>query len=216
VTPRQTRTDSDEAATKKLLRFGTDRPQCAVCRSTDWRALCNMRAKGKVKSTVVCRSCLAKRRSPVASASGRKAKALKAAGYDKPACVVCNDPTLRIIDLDHLSGAANSTLVEPLCASHHAIKSFMAESGPMAALRLRDPARSALALQAAFELGLGAILGMFAVWDGMHEETARCIFLGAGSAALFAWAAWNLTADAHFEGLLGPGYDRAISAQVPR
>ena len=86
----------------------------------------------------------------------------------------------------------------------------------MAALRLRDPARSALALQAAFELGLGAVLGMFAVWDGMHEETARCIFLGVASAVLFAWAGWNLAADAHFQHLLGPGYDRAIGAEVPR
>ncbi len=71
-------------------------------------------------------------------------------------------------------------------------------------------------LQAAFELGFGAILGMCAVWDGAHGETARCIFLGVGSVLLLAWAAWNIAADSYFEGVLGPGYDRAIPATVPR
>ncbi|MGA8575270.1 MAG: hypothetical protein WB609_06195 [Candidatus Cybelea sp.] len=85
----------------------------------------------------------------------------------------------------------------------------------MAALRLRDPERSALLLQAAFEFGLGAMLGMFAAWDGVQGETARCIFLGTASLLLFAWAAWNISADSYFEGVLGAGYDRAIPAPVP-
>jgi hypothetical protein len=202
--------------TKKLLRFGTDRPQCSKCKCKDLRSLCNVPASGGRRAAILCRNCLAQRRRPSGTSARQKTKVLKEAGYDKPACVVCNDPTLLILELDHLSGKANSTLVEPLCAMHHAIKSYQAETGPMAPLRRRDPGRSALALQAAFELGLGAVLGMFAVWDGMHEETARCIFLGVASAALIAWAGWNLAADAHFQHLLGPGYDRAIAAEVPR
>ena len=205
-----------EGLTRKLLRFGTDQPRCAKCKSEDVRTLCKVPARGRIRARIICSTCLAKQTPFSASAAKRKAKAFIDAGYDRPACVVCNDPALRILQRDHLSGEANSQLVEPLCANHHAIKSYLAESEPMAALRLRDRARSALALQAAFELGLGAVLGMFAVWDGMHEETARCIFLGVASAVLFAWAGWNLAADAHFQHLLGPDYDRAIGAGVPR
>ena len=54
----------------------------------------------------------------------------------------------------------------------------MFEHGPLAALRLRDPQRRALMLQAAFEFGLAAILAMFAIWEGADEETARCVFFG--------------------------------------
>ena len=129
--------------------------------------------------------------------------------------MICEDPSLQVLELDHIASEANSSFVEPLCANHHAIKSHMAESGPMAALRLRDPKRSALALQAAFELGLSALLGMFAVWDGMREETARSVFLGIAAGLLVAWAIWNLAADDHFEKILGPGYDHAIIAEVP-
>jgi hypothetical protein len=203
---------NNEARTKKLLRFGTDNPQCAECGQSDDRYLCWVKAA----SLMLCRNCKAKRRPLSWKASAQKARRFKDAGYFKPACVICEDPSLQVLELDHLAGEANSSFVEPLCANHHAIKSHMAESEPMAALRLRDPNRSALALQAAFEMGLGAILGTFAVWDGMREETARSVFLGIAASLLIAWAIWNLAADAHFEKVLGPGYDQAIVAEVPQ
>ena len=165
---------------------------------------------------VLCRGCNAKRKPFSKKDAAQKVYRFEQAGYFEPVCVVCNDPNLQILELDHLAGDANSTIVEPLCANHHGLKSFLAETGLMAPLRLRDPERSALALQAAFEIGTGALLGMFAVWDGTHGEAARCIILGVISAALFAWAAWNLSADSYFEGILGRGYDRSILAPVPR
>lgn len=203
---------NDDLHTKKLLRFGTAEPRCSKCGNSDDRFLCCMKAT----AAILCRNCRAKSKPLSAKAAAQRARRLKEAGYYKPECVICLDSALQILELDHLAGAANSTAVEPLCANHHAIKSFMAESWPMAALRLRDPNRSALLLQAAFELGLGAVLSMFAAWDGMHEETARSVFLGIAAAVLIAWAIWNISADAHFETVLGPGYDRAIAAEVPR
>jgi hypothetical protein len=200
--------------TKKLLRFGTDDPRCAKCGTNDYRLLCNV-PRGK-RTIILCRNCKALRKPRSAKAESRKAKRLADAGYFEPTCVVCYEPTLQVLEIDHLSGIANSDVTEPLCANHHAIKSYMAETGPMAVLRLRDPERSALLLQAAFEFGIGSILGMFAIWDGAHGETARCIFLGVSSGILIAWALWNVSADSHFETILGPGYDRAIPASVPR
>lgn len=204
------------ARTKKLLRFGTDSPQCAGCGSTGEEALCRIARPGKASHAILCRNCKVKRGQVNGKASQRKARRFQEAGYFEPACVICNEPTLQILELDHLAGAANSALTEPLCGNHHAIKSHLAERGPMAALRVRDPERRALVLQAAFEFGLAAILGMFAVWDGSHDQVARSIFLGAASIGLFAWATWNLAADEYFAEVLGPGYDRAISAPVPR
>jgi hypothetical protein len=200
--------------TKKFLRFGTDDPRCAKCGKDDYRLLCKVRRGGS--TIVLCSNCKTRQKPVSPKANARKAKRFRDAGYHKPACVICYEPTLQVLELDHLVNAANSDIQEPLCANHHAVKSYMAESGPMAVLRLRDPRRSGLLLQAAFEFGLGAILAMIAVWEGTHEETARCIFLGVSSWLLFAWAAWNVTADSYFEGVLGPGYDRAIPATVPR
>ena len=123
---------------------------------------------------------------------------------------------LQILEGDHVAHAANSEFIAPLCGNHHAIKSHMAETGPVAALRLRDPERRALVLQAAFEFGLAAILAMFAVWEGANEETARCIFFGVASAGLFAWATWNLAADEYFADAYGLDYDRGVPLPVPR
>jgi hypothetical protein len=203
------------AITKKLLRYGTDHPECIDCHSTDVRALCAIKRAGEA-DLILCRSCKAKRKPLSAKASAQKARRFKDAGYFKPACIVCDDPNLQILELDHLAHEANSAFVLPLCANDHAIKSFLAESGPMAALRLRDPERSALQLQAAFEFGLGLLLGMFAIVDGVREETARCACFGLAASFLFAWAIWNLAADKHFENVLGSGYDRAIPAEIPR
>lgn len=204
----------DHGATKKLLRFGTDEPRCSDCGNDDSRALGTVHRSGT--SVILCGTCRMLRRSFTPKSAARKAKRMKDAGYHKAACVICHDPVLQVLELDHVGNAANSAFEAPLCGTHHAIKSYMAERGTMANLRLRDPQRSALLLQAAFEMGFGAILGMWAVWDGANGETARSIFLGVGSVLLLAWAAWNIAADSYFEGVLGPGYDRAIPATVPR
>jgi hypothetical protein len=205
----------NDAITRRRLRLGTADPQCAKCKSKELGALCVI-SKGDGSMLILCRTCKAERTPISVKARKQKARRFEEAGYFKPACVVCHDPNLQILELDHLAGAANSALIEPLCANHHGIKSFLAESGLMASLRLRDPERSALLLQAAFEFGAGALLGMFAVGDGAREETARAIIFGVLSLALFAWAAWNLKADAHLEKVLGRGYDHAIAAEIPR
>jgi hypothetical protein len=202
--------------TFKLLRFGTEQPKCERCGITEIRALCRVPRAGKPSAAILCHNCKGKREKVNGKASVRQAKRFTDAGYFKPECVICTEPTLQILECDHLAHEANSTLCEPLCGNHHAIKSSMFEHGPLAALRLRDPQRRALVLQAALEFGLAAILAMFAVWEGADEETARCIFFGLSSAALFAWATWNLAADEYFVGVLGPAYDRAIPAPVPR
>jgi hypothetical protein len=204
----------DESQTKKLLRFGTDRPECADCQTNDTRLLCRVKDSAQRTDLVLCRNCNAKRKPLSAKTATQKANRFKDAGYFKPACVICEEPNLQILELDHTAGKANSTIAEPLCANHHATKSFMAESGPMAVLRLRDPNRSALLLQAAFELGLAAILGGMAVIDGA-QETARSVWWGLLAIALVGWALWNIAADSHFEKILGPGYDRAIPAEIP-
>ena len=199
---------------KKLLRLGSDHPRCARCKTDDVRLLCRVRG-APAKGAVLCRNCHARGKPLSPAAAARKARAFAAAGYTRPECVICAEAALQLLERDHLAGAANSERTQPLCANHHAIKSYMAEHGDMAPLRLRDPQRSALLLQAAFELGLGAMLALFAAWDGVHGETARCIFLGTSSVLLLAWAAWNISADGHFKSVLGPDYDRAIPALVP-
>ena len=199
--------------TKKLLRLGSDRPRCADCGTDDYRTHCRIR-RGKRGLLIICRSCLAKRKRLSPRAAAQKAARFAADGYEQAACVVCGSTALQMLERDHIAGDANSQFVEPLCARHHAIKSYQAEHGPMAALRLRDPQRSALLLQAAFEFGLAAILGMMAAVEG--DNASRAVFFGAVAVALGAWALWNISADEYFSGVLGPGYDRAILATVPR
>jgi hypothetical protein len=208
--------DSSNGAdgTKKLLRFGTDLPQCADCKRTEIGFLCLIKRSGK-RDLILCRNCKAKRKPYSAQAAARKATRFKEDGHFEPTCIICNDPNLQILERDHLAGEANSAFVEPLCANHHGMKSDMAETGPMAALRLRDPDRTALALEAAFDLGLAFILIMMAVADGA-ENTSRAVMLAAAALALVAWGVWNLAADEHFKNVLGPAYDRAIPAEIPR
>ncbi|MEO8909524.1 MAG: hypothetical protein ABI408_04780 [Gemmatimonadaceae bacterium] len=206
----------DPARTKKLLRFGTDRPRCGSCKTTDVRVLCRIASPGKASQAILCHNCRDRRRKLSGKASAQKASRFADAGYFCPACVICDDPALQVLERDHVAHAANSDFVAPLCGNHHAIKSHIAESGAMADLRLRDPERRALVLQAAFEFGLTAILAMFAVWEGADEQTARCVFFGLASAGLFAWATWNLAADSHFAVTYGHDYDRGVPLPVPR
>jgi hypothetical protein len=145
----------------------------------------------------------------------RKRKQFCDAGFAMPMCVVCRESDLCALELDHIAGRANSTQLVALCANCHAIKSDMAEDAPMAALRHADANRSALALQAAFELGLAAILSLFGAVELRDGEAGRVVFFGIAAAVLIAWAIWNLCADEHFTEILGPGYDKAIAAVVP-
>lgn len=208
--------DDATARTKKLLRFGTDRPRCARCKTPDERVLCRIAAPGKLSPLILCHNCKGKRGKLSPDASARKAHRFAAAGYFNPVCVICAEPMLQILEGDHVAHAANSDFIAPLCGNHHAIKSHMAETGPMAPLRSRDPERRALVVQAAFEFSLAAILAMFAVWEGADEETARAIFFGVASAGLFAWATWNLAADEYFAVAYGLDYDRVVPLPVPR
>jgi predicted metal-binding protein len=205
---------NEGSPTKKLLRFGTDAPQCGGCPSTDTRTLCRVKQLGKA-DLILCSSCSAKRKPPSAKATARKLKRFEDAGYYEVLCVICSDSNVQVLELDHMANKINSGLSEPLCANHHAIKSHMAESGPMALLRLRDPDRTALALEAVFNFGLAAILGMMAASDGT-ENASRAGFFAIVALALVAWGVWNLAADAHFKNVLGPTYDRAIPAVIPR
>jgi hypothetical protein len=198
--------------TKKLLRFGSAEPRCDRCGTTDITMLCRVPAPRKASQSILCRNCKGRATNVTPKATGQKARRFEVAGYFEPTCVVCNDDTLQILELDHVANAANSNLLAPLCANHHAVKSHGAETGLMAALRLRDPARRALVLQAAFELGGAAILTMMAAWDGTHGQAARAIFLAAFAVGLAAWAAWNLNADARLAATHGDDYDRTLPA----
>ncbi len=199
--------------TNKLLRLKTEQPFCIYCGMTDCRCL----LRPDERSMLRCRNCDAKRRRWTTEALDQRLAAFQAAGYRTPACVACNESDLRTLECDHLAGEANSSFIEPLCLNCHAIKSDEAEDAPWASLRLRDPERSALVLQAAFEFGLAVVLGLYvAASSDDPSEAARTAFFGLAAAALIAWALWNLAANEHFTSILGPGYDKAINAEVPR
>src|ERR1700678_2984468 len=198
--------------TKKLLRLGSAEPRCEHCGTTEIGMLCRVTDPGKASQSILCRNCRGVVKTITPKALAQKARRFETAGYFQPACVVCNDDTLQILELDHVANEANSDFLAPLCANHHAVKSHGAETGPMAALRLRDPARRGLVLQAACAFGMGGILGMMAAWDGSEGEVARAIVLGAASAGLIAWGVWNIAADTYLASAHGDDYDRALPA----
>lgn len=127
----------DRSDSKKLLRLGTDQPRYARCRTDDFRLLCSVHDT-RGSSRILCRNCRFRHKRLSAAAAARKRQQFAADGYEQPACVVCGAPALQLLERDHLAGVANSGSTEPLCANHHAVKSYMAEHGPMAALRLRS------------------------------------------------------------------------------
>jgi hypothetical protein len=198
--------------TKKLLRLGSAEPRCERCGITEIAMLCRVPGPGKASHAILCRNCRARAKNVTAKALEQKARRFEAAGYLKPRCVVCNDGTLQILELDHVANEANSDLLAPLCANHHAVKSHGAETGPMAALRLRDPARRALVVQAAYQLGGAAILTMMAACDGARGEAARAVFLALFAVGLGAWGVWNIAADTRLASAHGDDYDRTLPA----
>jgi len=202
---------------KKHLKLGIPRPVCTDCGVADIRCLSRLKPTATHCTPLRCYNCHRKRKRVSPEALLRKLKRFSDAGYTEPACIVCREADLRTLELDHLAGEANSVFVEPLCLNCHAIKSDAAEDEPMASLRLDDPNRPALVLQAAFEFGLAFILAAYgAALTTKEGEAARAVFFGLVAAVLVAWALWNLAAHEYLTNALGPGYDHAIPAVVPR
>jgi hypothetical protein len=199
----------EDARIRKEQRFAVDDPQCTTCGNADIGMLCQ---PPKDCETIACRNCKGRAKTVTEKSRKQKMRRFEKAGYFKPSCVVCGEPEIRILELDHVEHAANSMLLAPLCSNHHAIKSQSAEVGPMAQLRLRDRNRRALELQAAFEFGAAAIIGMIAVWDGANEQAQRAVILGVFSAGLILWALWNLRADAHLASRYGSDYGALLPA----
>jgi len=201
----------DTRIIKKLVKLGTDDPACKHCGPKDCRCLIVLGTTGE-EAIISCLNCRAKQKQVSAKALERKRKLFAEAGYPHPACVVCNESDLRALDRDHLGGGANCLLIEPLCLNHHAIKSDEAEDH-FPELRLRDPNRSALLKQAAFDIGLALVLLLIA--SVREEADPMGIFFGIVAVSLFGWAAWNVKADRYFADALGIEYDRNICAEVP-
>jgi hypothetical protein len=199
----------EDARIRKELRFDVDDPMCVVCSEMDIGMLCK---PNDHRRAVLCRNCNDRKKTMTAKSAKAKARLFEEAGYSKPSCVVCGEASMQLLERDHVENDANSQLQVPLCLNHHAIKSQSAEVEPTATLRLRDPNRRALELQAAFEFGAAAILGMIAVWDGANEQTARAIFFGVISAGLLLWALWNVQADAHLVSTYGVEYGSTLPA----
>ncbi len=206
-----TNNQRDTRIIKKLVKLGTGYPVCRYCDVTDCRCLLVLGARGD-ETIISCRNCRAKSKNTSEKALERKRTRFAEAGYPHPACVVCNEPDLRALDGDHLSGSANSVFIEPLCLNHHAIKSDDAEDY-FPELRLRDPNRSTLLKQAAFDIGLALVLLLIA--SVRDEADSMGIFFGIIVVSLFGWAAWNVKADRYFAQALGVGYDQHIIAEVP-
>jgi hypothetical protein len=193
-----------------MLRFGTDEPFCEDCGQDNIDMLCDVKRSGQPFKSIICNNCKERTKTPSAASQKRKAVRFQEVGYFEPACVVCHEPDLQVLELDHAFNKANSGVTEPLCANHHAVKSFSAEIEPMASLRLLDPNRRALVLQAAFQLGGSAILGMIAVWDGQQGQASRAIFLGVLATGMLLWALWDIQADQHLAAAYGDDYDHTL------
>jgi hypothetical protein len=119
---------------------------------------------------------------------------------------------MRTLQLHHLAAEANSTLTVPLCGNCHAIVSDQQEDLPTD-LRLRDPDRRPLALQAAFNLGLAILTGIISIDSTNATETALWAII---TAALIAWAVWDLAADTDFAARFGADYSVGVPAMVPQ
>lgn len=197
---------------KKYVKLGTGSPICSYCCMSDCRCLFIPKARRNGRGTISCRNCYAKSKPMSSKALDRRRKRFEDAGYVEPACIACQEGDLRALELDHVAGSANSALVEPLCLNHHAIKSDSAEDH-FPELRLRDVGRSALAKQAAFEIGLALVLVLIVTLR--DEADSLAVFFGMVSVTLLGWASWNIKADDYFHNQFGFDYDRAINAEVP-
>jgi len=80
-------------------------------------------------------------------------------------------------------------------------------------LRLRDPERRPLALQAAFNFGLAILTGFIGIDSANATEMA---FWAIITAALIAWGVWDIAADTDFAARFGADYSVGVPATVPR
>lgn len=197
---------------KRRLRSGEPNPECSVCGFADLRALCCVRGRTSQTIRTICTNDRLKEQALSDSARTRKLLRLATAGYHDPSCLFCSEADLRTLQLHHVSGEANSILGVPLCGNCHAIVSDQQEDLPLD-LRLRDPDRRPLLLQAAFNFGLAIITGMIGLGSKDGTETAFWAIITVG---LIAWAVWDIAADGHFAARFGADYSDAVPAPVPR
>lgn len=186
-------------------------PRCVICVFTAVPALC--RPNGS-RSTIWCRSCIARSRTYTRSALDRRRARLADAGYTESICIICEEHDIRTIELAHIAARANGPWIVPLCANCHAIHSD-AEQDELGDLRLADPARRPLVRQAAFQLGLALILGALAASTTRDGSESLQTFYALAAAILAAWAAWDLTADRHFVERFGPDYCAGVPTRDP-
>ena len=196
---------------KRRLRSGEPNPECSVCGFADLRALLRSRTDFANYSDDLHKRSF-EGASSVRQRPHEEAAASATAGYHDPSCLFCSEADLRTLQLHHVSGEANSILGVPLCGNCHAIVSDQQEDLPLD-LRLRDPDRRPLLLQAALNFGLAIITGMIGLGSKDGTETAFWAIITVG---LIAWAVWDIAADGHFAARFGADYSDAVPAPVPR
>jgi hypothetical protein len=207
--------DDDQRAIrweKRRLRLGDSEPRCDGCGFDDFRALWSIRKRNSQRLRTICANDRLKEQSTSQGALANKLRRFAQTGYDDPACLLCHEGDLRTLQLHHLAAEANSNLIVPLCGNCHAIVSDKQEDLPTD-LRLRDPDRRPLALQAAFNFGLAILTGIISIDSTNATETALLAII---TAALIAWAVWDLAADTDFATRFGADYSVGVPAMVPR
>ena len=117
-------------------------------------------------------------------------------GYPNPRCAFCGEGRLIVLELHHLSGAANSNFVLPMCANHHRLQSDAREDFVID-LRRRDEARSPLLKAAAMHEGAAAFFEPFAV----HQRQ---------------WSNYFIELDRHLTSKFGPDWWRQNPTEVPK
>jgi hypothetical protein len=192
---------------RKRQRLGAADPLCVHC--AQGNICCLSRA---ASGQIHCHNCRKKQKPFSASARRRKLALLAQLGYSDFRCFLCDETDLRVFESHHVAGEANGTLQVPLCMNCHAVQSDDQED-LLGALRLRDPHRRPLMLQAAFEFGVAAILMVLAI--ATSQEAQSRVFHASLAIVLVAWAVWNLSADEYFVTTYGPEYSRGVPAAVP-
>ena len=195
---------------KKRQRSGSPDPHCANCGTNEIRSLARVAASSGSEAMVLCANDRKKARPISEQAREKRLGRLARDGYRDPSCFLCGERDLRTLELHHLSGKANSSLVMPLCRNCHDVISDGQEA--FRSLRLREINRRPLALQAACDIGLSLLAGSLAA---CAPDTTGQVGWGLIAALFIAWAVWNLAADNHFADLYGADYSSGVPAPVP-
>ena len=191
---------------KKWQRIG-DGAHCADCGNADIRCL----RKDGHTGAIACECCRKKKKPLSQSQADRRRRHLAESGFPNAVCSICAESDVATLELHHLAGKANSSIVAPVCGNCHAILSDSQIDLTADLMRL-DPVRRPLQLQAAFEFGLALLMGARAIAE---ENPTTSIVLGMIVVALIGWAAWNISADQHLSETHGPNYCKGVSAPVP-